>query len=488
MPNALATLVQGMQAGANWELMGQTDAVRALLDSVFEERMHRADRGQYQLRVNLQKQSDVASYAGFIVAEGNPTSGPYQGTSFVWFPGEGGSVVALGIGTDGFGADTAILGRPGHGRRLRALVRAHHGRLWVKPDLLDIATEIPDTVTSTWPPIEAALRAYSRVLYAAAAVTPEDPSATDIVSDLLDLFFHEHRSRHKGAATKHWLERLRSIQAQIFPHTDAPDVEPVLRERRFVILEGPPGTGKTRLALKVGSAIGSSQMIQFHPARTYEDFVVGLYPRVEAEELAFEVRPGDLLRANAAANGTPHVLIIDEINRADLGRVLGEAVSLFEPTEPDRSVRLPHIPPGYPDELRLSPNLLVLGTRNTADRTIARIDLAIRRRFAFIEVWPSLEVVQAEESELAVDLFEDVLNTFTEFADDDALRLVPGHAYFLDPRPSLDLIERPSRVRRRLHQELLPLLRDYVAERLLGPATLEVAGLADRIEARLQER
>jgi hypothetical protein len=93
--------------------MGQSDQVKQLLNDVFDERMHRSDRARYQLRVNLQKKSDVASYAGFIVEEGNPSSGPYQGTSFVWFPGDGGSVVALVIGTDGFGADTAILGRPG---------------------------------------------------------------------------------------------------------------------------------------------------------------------------------------------------------------------------------------------------------------------------------------------------------------------------------------------------------------------------------------
>jgi 5-methylcytosine-specific restriction protein B len=84
-------------------------------------------------------------------------------------------------------------------------------------------------------------------------------------------------------------------------------VASLLSERRFVILEGPPGTGKTRLALKVGEAIGSHEMVQFHPARTYEDFVVGLYPRVAGGELAFEVRAGDLLRANASAHGSPHV-------------------------------------------------------------------------------------------------------------------------------------------------------------------------------------
>ncbi len=487
MTDAFAKLVSGMQAGATWDLMGQAEPVKELLEKVFDERIHRKDWSTYQLRANLQKKPDVASYAGFIVDEGNPTSGPYQGTSFVWFPGDGGSVVALGIGTDGFGADTAILGRPGHGRRLRALSRLHAGRLWVKPDLLDIATELPDSVASNWPAIDAAMKAYSRVLYAAAAVQPDDADASQVVADLLDLFFYEHRSRHKGAAQAAWQQRLQDVHAEIFPRADESTVAPLLRERRFVILEGPPGTGKTRLALRVGEAIGPHEMVQFHPARTYEDFVVGLYPRVTGGTLAFEVRPGDLLRANAAANGKPHVLIIDEINRADLGRVLGEAVSLFEPGEPDRTVRLPHVPEGYPESLRLSPNLLVLGTRNTADRSIARIDLAIRRRFAFVDVWPSLDVVREEGVELAIVLFDMVLATFTEFADDDALQLVPGHAYFLDPRPDMPAADRPARVRRRLEQELLPLLRDYVAERLLGPASLEIAGLADQIEARIQE-
>ena len=318
------------------------------MSEFFDERIHRNDWGTYQLRANLQKKSDVASYAGFIVDEGNPTSGPYQGTSFVWFPGDTGSVVALGIGTDGFGADTAILGRPGHGRRLRALSRLHSGRLWVKPDLLDNATEVPDSIATSWPVIDAAMKAYSRVLYAAAPVRPGDAGAMQIVTDLLDLFFHEHRSRHKGVAQSEWHARLQEVHARIFPAADTAAVASLLSERRFVILEGPPGTGKTRLARKVGEAIGSHEMVQFHPARTYEDFVVGLYPRVAGDELAFEVRAGDLLRANVSANGHPHVLIIDEINRADLGRVLGEAVSLFEPGEPDRTVRLPHAPPGSP--------------------------------------------------------------------------------------------------------------------------------------------
>src|SRR3954468_21941379 len=112
MTDAFATLVSGMQAGGTWELRGQAEPVKVLLAQVFDERIHRNDWATYQLRANLQKKPDVATYAGYIVDAGNPTSGPYQGTSFVWFPGtDGGSVVALVVGTDGFGADTAILGR-----------------------------------------------------------------------------------------------------------------------------------------------------------------------------------------------------------------------------------------------------------------------------------------------------------------------------------------------------------------------------------------
>src|SRR5688572_149457 len=160
-----------MAAGREWALMGNADGVRELLGSVYSERCHAGahHRDRYQLRVNMQKAEDVASYAGWITAD-NPTSGPYEGTSFVWFPGAKGSVAILGIGTNGFGNDTHILGRPGHARRLRALARIHRGALWVKPDVLDLATPVPEAVSERWPAIEAALRAYDRVIYAATGV------------------------------------------------------------------------------------------------------------------------------------------------------------------------------------------------------------------------------------------------------------------------------------------------------------------------------
>lgn len=482
--SAFGELVDGMAQGRRWERMGDTESVRELLERVYDERCHRAKhyRDAYQLRVNLQRKDDAASYAGWITAD-NPTSGPYQGTSFVWFPGEHGSVAVLVIGTNGFGADAHILGRPGHRRRLKALSRLHSGCIWVKPDLLDMATEVPDLVAQDWPEIAAALKSYSRVIYAATAVK----SAADAqrVADLLDLFYDEHGTPLTGKARDRWLERRDAIAGAIFPSTDETSVLELLRERRFVILEGPPGTGKTRLAWQLADRIGSSTRIQFHPARTYEDFVVGLFPRPAEHGLAFEVRPGDLLKANHAAAEQEHLLVIDEINRADLGRVLGEAIVLFESGEGGRVVRLPHQPAGYSAAFSLHPGLRVVATRNTADRSIARMDLAIRRRFAFVEVWPQLDAVNEQALDLARELFVDSVQTFAEYADDETLRLVPGHAYFLDPRPDLPLSGREQRVASRLKLELLPLLRDYLDERLCGGASEAVAGLADRIEARL---
>ena len=481
-------LMELLRDGHRWKPSTRED-LRTFLQELFVERYHQHDWRRFQARPSYMAE-DSASYAGWILAE-NPTSGPYQGTCFVWFPGEGGSVAILGIGTGGFGSDVHILGRPGHRRRLQALARLHADRIWVKPDPLDLNSTVPDPVHRSWPNIEAALKAYDRpgnaVIYAATAVTDGNRAERETVEDLMDLFVYEHETRMKGAMKNRWDAKRSAMLAQVFPKHTEDEVAALLEERRFVVLQGPPGTGKTRLALRVAHRHGEPTVVQFHPARTYEDFVIGLAPRLAQDGLQFEVRPGDLIRANRAARDRTHVLVIDEINRGDLARVLGEAIFLFESGDAERTIELAHEHEPGNRKLRLGPGLRVLTMLNTADRSIARVDIAIRRRFAFLDVWPDLAAVQNEAIAVAIESFEDAIDTFTEHVDEAGLNLVPGHAYFLDPRPDLDTGKRDQRIRGRLCYELLPLLRYYVDERLLGPATSEVEGLADRIAGRLRQ-
>jgi 5-methylcytosine-specific restriction protein B len=178
------------------------------------------------------------------------------------------------------------------------------------------------------------------------------------------------------------------------------------------------------------------------------------------------------MQAAIAARDNPRkrfLLLIDEINRADLGKVLGEAIYLFEPNHPDRSVQLQYEFAGVGDRFSLPENLDVLGTMNSADRSIAILDVAVRRRFAFVALWPQLQVVEKLSGELLSTAFRRLLMVFFEHASEDALPLVPGHAYFLGDDKQAPTI---------LSTGVRPLLEEYLAQGY-------VAGFADEIRAYL---
>ena len=110
--------------------------------------------------------------------------------------------------------------------------------------------------------------------------------------------------------------------------------------------------------------------------------------------------------------------------------------------------------------------------------------VAVETVVTFIVQWSgSQPPVEEQKDPLAMKCLNDCLDTFAEYADEETLRLLPGHAYFLDQNPSAD--GRAARIRARLEHELLPLLRDYLSERLCGAADREIAALVDRIEARV---
>ncbi|WP_300606138.1 AAA family ATPase [Trebonia sp.] len=170
----------------------------------------------------------------------------------------------------------------------------------------------------------------------------------------------------------------------------------LLWERKQVIFYGPPGTGKTYLARELAAHLtedGAFKLVQFHPSYTYEDFFEGFRPEPGGSgTLTFTLRAGpfrDFAEVAAANPSTAYVLIIDEINRANLAKVFGELYFLLEYR--DSSISLQYSPD---KEFTLPQNLFLIGTMNTADRSIARIDTAMRRRFSFIELDPRIPPVQ----------------------------------------------------------------------------------------------
>ncbi len=218
-----------------------------------------------------------------------------------------------------------------------------------------------------------------------------------------------------------------------------------LRTTRQVIFYGPPGTGKTHIAQEMAKAIAPEDshrmLVQFHPSYGYEDFVEGYrpVPNRDGDGFTYQLFPGPLVRMAEAARaepGRPHILIIDEINRANLPRVLGELLFLLEYR--DRSANLLYRPE---EAFELPENLWIIGTMNTADRSVALIDAAMRRRFRFIDFTPDVEgnnpiarVLERwvdEEGQLEVlpDFVDRVNNSLA-----DALggrHLVLGPSYFM---------------------------------------------------------
>jgi 5-methylcytosine-specific restriction protein B len=178
-------------------------------------------------------------------------------------------------------------------------------------------------------------------------------------------------------------------------HAWVDEVVDLLNERRQLIFYGPPGTGKTFLARKLANElVGLEQvkLVQFHPAYTYEDFFEGYRPVPGRGDgtLAFELKAGPLRQIVDRAGEHPDqafILIIDEINRANLAKVFGELYFLLEYR--DQAVDLLY---SADDEgFTLPTNLYLIGTMNTADRSIALIDSAMRRRFAFLPLDPGSE-------------------------------------------------------------------------------------------------
>lgn len=170
------------------------------------------------------------------------------------------------------------------------------------------------------------------------------------------------------------------------------EVVALLEDKKQVVLYGPPGTGKTYFARKLAEAlvpdVQRRSIVQFHPSTSYEDFFEGYRPETDVDGvMSYRLQKGPLAELAARAQDAPgrrHIMIIDEINRANLPKVLGELLFLFEYRDtPIRTLYRPD------DPFELAKDVWFIGTMNTADRSIALVDAALRRRFHFVPFFPN---------------------------------------------------------------------------------------------------
>jgi len=284
-------------------------------------------------------------------------------------------------------------------------------------------------------------------------------------------------------------------------------IQTVLERKGQVILYGPPGTGKTYWAERTAKELaaracfsrtfdgltdeqktkiqgdtdtshGNVRICCFHPAYGYEDFLEGLRPEATTTHMQFVPRPGIFKQLCQDAHAAPQekfYLIIDELNRGDVPRIFGELLTVLEKDKRHKPILLPLTQ----ERFQVPPNVYIIGTMNTADRSIALLDTALRRRFGFIELMPESEPLKkAETRGIPLGPWLESLNLrIRQHVGRDARNLQIGHAYLMEKgQPIADF----TTLARVVQEDILPLLEEYCyedygkLEQILGP------GLVDR--------
>ena len=325
---------------------------------------------------------------------------------------------------------------------------------------------------------------YGKEMYALYRPTPNQAGTEAATTAFLDLLFEE-RGYQPVASCQASYDSIRGAWFDhLMPTVERPEVAALLATRQYVIVQGPPGTGKTMMATELlrEEYAGRGRSIQFHPNTTYENFIGGLAPVTTGDDLGlrFAPSPGSLMEAATQARSDPkhnYLLHIDEINRADLAKVPGEAIFLLEATaNSEREIDLPYdFGEPFHRTFFLPKNLHILGTMNSADRSIAIVDVAVRRRFAFVSLWPRMSVVEQHGCATMRRAFKDLVSIFVDHATDDSFPLVPGHSYFLESDEAC--------AQQSLRVNLVPLLEEYLAQGYIGGFAEPIRGYLQRLRS-----
>lgn len=258
-----------------------------------------------------------------------------------------------------------------------------------------------------------------------------------------------------------WLEKTTGLSKE----TVANLVDAITGSSPQIILAGPPGTSKTWVARQLALFLTRNRpdqvrFVQFHQSYTYESFIEGLRPVTNGNAVGFELRPGvvrdvvkSMDRANAVnSNEDDYVIVIDEANRANLPRVLGELMFLFE-----YRGEVAHLQ--YSGPFTLPKNLRFIATMNTADRSIRAIDIALRRRFDVFELGPDASILEGYHAQRGDSEVLDLVDGFHALNDALVKALdrhhTIGHAFFMQPQMT------PSKLKGIWIRKIFPLIEEF---------------------------
>ncbi len=252
-----------------------------------------------------------------------------------------------------------------------------------------------------------------------------------------------------------------------------------LQSKKAMILQGPPGVGKTFISRKLGYALMNEvdndrlEMVQFHQSYSYDDFVRGYRP-VPGKAASFVLQNGIFYEFCQKATHDPdreYVFIIDEINRGNISQIFGELLMLIEPDKrgPEFALPLAYRTEDEP-HFYVPPNLYLIGLMNVADRSLAMVDYAMRRRFVFISLKPQYDSPlfsrwlqeRGMDPELVELIVERMARLNREIAEDPLLgeNYQIGHSFFLPKGDSFTGLDK-NWYRRVVRTEIVPLLKEY---------------------------